>query len=329
MRCQPVQASTMKYREGEEPLYSKLLLYRVLREKYSCYDNATIGIIDNGIDATHPELSQDVEKSYEYTSENDVLKTGDHATHVAGIISSRFGLSETIILHSHKALRSESGAGSFRDVARAIDQARKDGISIINLSLGSSSVSALVDVALKKYLEDPNNFAVIATGNDGSDTNYPASLSEKYPNAIAVGSGNITSESQAALSSFSSRGIVTLIAQGEDVLSTIRNGRSAPMSGTSMATPSVSAVISMAKGVMRSQGKEFNCFDFKHIIADACIDLYGVGKDDKTGYGFLIPDKFMRLVEDMSRNRGIERGEMVELPRCKWYYSLFSVIKFW
>ena len=306
---------------GDTPDYLKLLkLHKIDIRNIDC----KIGVIDSRAGG-HYEIVNKIVDYINYTNEETA---GDiHGTGVAGTISSTYGVSDFARIVSYKALEGATGVGDFRDVATAIHQAINDGVEIINLSLGSNFPSYPVEKALDEFLKDPQKFAVVATGNDYSDTDFPASLSEKYPNLISVGSGNIVSEDKAFLSNFSSRGIVTIIAQGQDVVTTVPGDNYLAMTGTSFATPMVTAVIGLAKSII----PDFNYKDFHDLCQEqgSVLDLYDQGRDRMTGYGYLLPYDFLKNVEKMSRGE-IKRNKPQAIgKKVGWFQALCYYIQPW
>ena len=329
IKVQPITGIRAHRDEDGKPLYYDLLEYDYIKRTYGGNNNPTVGVIDSGI-AEHDDLFGNVQKDYDFDGDG---VQGDHGTHVAGIVSgNKYGLSYNIPLNNYKALGGR-GSGSFRSLAEAVLQADIDEINIISLSIGAQDENAEVRRALSKYLTGrPDRFAIIATGNDhengGSNTSdFPAWLAEEFPNIIAVGSGNIYAKGKATVSTFSSRGVVTVIGQGEEVLSTVSNNSHSYFSGTSMATPMVSACIAFAKGIL----PDFNCFDFSAIIKQSCIDLGSEGFDNSTGHGFLIPLQFLKYVEYL-RDGQIERPEVheIEAPcEVSFWNKFFAFLKLW
>lgn len=303
-KLQPVITGASYDPKNGMPDYYNVLEYSWIKENYKDV-TCLVAILDNGV-FPHYELINNLKSSKDFTNEKPQMKGGSHGTHVAGTVSSEsFSMISMCPLANLKVLNSQTGSGQSRDIAKGIDEAIRLGVKVINLSLGSDNSSLKVTNSLANFCKDPSNFAIIATGNDGNETNFPSWLAEKYPNIIAVGSGNIDSMGNATLSNFSSRGVVTLIAQGENVVSTVRNNRFQPMTGTSMATPSVSALVAICKSLI----PDFNCYDFHEIcqMEGSCIDLDKVGKDSNTGYGFLMPASFLRNLDKFT---GLERPQV-------------------
>lgn len=231
----------------------------------------TVAVIDTGVDFSHRELQHaqwtnpdeipangvdDDQNGYiddvhgvsiiGGSSEGDVA---GHGTHVAGIIAAAHnnegiaGVAPRARIMSVRVL-DQDGLGDTEGVADGIRYAIGQGARILNLSLNGRGSSAGLESAIEEA-EQAGAVVVAAAGNESLNLEqtaaYPASFAN--PNIISVAS----SGDQGAVSSFSNWGPVSvdLAAYGENIVSTERNGAFAVRSGTSMATPQVSALIAL------------------------------------------------------------------------------------
>jgi len=204
-----------------------------------------VGIIDTGIDLTHPDLAANIAGGYNAT--NPKLSPADdhgHGTHVAGTIAAVYdskgvvGVAPKASLYAVKAL-DRNGSGNVSDIVAAIDWAVQNHMQVVNMSLGSPQESeAIAQAVLAAY----NNgvTVVCAAGNDSGAVNYPAA----GKGALAISASNISDK----IAYFSSRGPqIKFIAPGVDIYSTIPNGYE-KMDGTSMASPHVAGLAALAVG---------------------------------------------------------------------------------
>jgi len=143
-----------------------------------------IGIVDTGIDYTHPDLGGclgagcKVEGGYDIVNQdNDPMDDAGHGTHCAGITAGNGvlkGVAPKAKLYAFKVLDS-GGSGTWEDVVEGIERAvdpNQDGdfsdkMDIISLSLGGRGdpddpVSKSIDRAVESGV-----VAVIAAGNSG------------------------------------------------------------------------------------------------------------------------------------------------------------------
>ncbi|MCP8617437.1 S8 family serine peptidase [Salirhabdus salicampi] len=156
-----------------------------------------VGIIDTGIDFTHPDLTPNYKGGYDVVDfDEQPLETRPsegpptmHGTHVAGIVGANGkikGVAPEAELYAYRAL-GPGGYGTSVEVIAAIEQAVEDGMDIINLSLGSAinspdwPTSRAVNRAVDKGVT-----VVIANGNEGPG-HWTVSSPATANKAISVG----------------------------------------------------------------------------------------------------------------------------------------------
>src|SRR6266496_5660962 len=179
-----------------------------------------IAIVDTGIDANHPDLAGKVVLTKNYVKGERASDLFGHGTHVAGIAAANInngtgvaGICGLCSLMSIKVLGSD-GSGLLSDVASGIAYATDHGARVINLSLGSSSRTAIIRDALDYALSN-NALPVVALGNANSD--YVGDLGYWY-SALSVGAV----DQKGAKAYFSNFGLQTdVTAPGVAVLSTM------------------------------------------------------------------------------------------------------------
>ncbi|MCU9613304.1 S8 family serine peptidase [Caldibacillus lycopersici] len=139
-----------------------------------------VGIIDTGIDYTHPDLRHAYKKGYDFIdNDKDPMETINagpyntfHGTHVAGVIAARgrmTGMAPDASIYAYRAL-GPGGYGSTEAIIAAIDQAIKDKVDVLNLSLGISINGP--DLPTSLALDKAVSYGIVAVtsnGNSGPD----------------------------------------------------------------------------------------------------------------------------------------------------------------
>lgn len=229
-----------------------------------------VGVIDSGVDATHPDLRVTGGKNClpQPDEPADHGPDGDpHGTHVAGIIAGRGtapggmrGLAPAAEIRSYRVFgKKREGSGSSFAVISALDQAVIDQCDIVNLSLSfPPGVNDPAVAAALRRARDHGCLPVAAAGNDGRQ---PVSFPASSTHALAVSAAGRKktfpqSSSETAdistpsgtdkanfLAAFSNNGLeLDCTGAGVGVVSTVPGGHAA-MSGTSMASPAVAGTI--------------------------------------------------------------------------------------
>ena len=245
-------------------------------------DSVRVGVIDTGIDYLHEAFGggfgagYTVAGGYNFVSDNaDPLDDNGHGTHVAGIIAAHSqsftGIAPFAKLFAYKVLDAD-GNGATSSVIAAIEQAMKDSVQVINLSLGTPDgdpddpLSQAVDAAVEAGI-----VVVAAAGNEGEDGSIDSPGAARE--ALTVGA----TDRSGAVASFSSRGPASrdygykpdIVAPGEGILSVKMNGGYTTMSGTSMAAPFVAG----EAAILRRLHPEWNALQIRDAILTSATDL--------------------------------------------------------
>jgi subtilisin family serine protease len=216
----------------------------------------TVAICDTGVDAAHPDLAATV-ASYDHQGAGTTDIVG-HGTHVSGIVAARANNDVGIAgvascrVAMWKVFPDEPYQGNFyvdgTRFLRALGAVASSGAKALNLSLGGTQSSQAEQLVFDR-LEQAGVTVVAAMGNEfanGNPTEYPAG----YQHVLAVGAVAETD----LRSPFSNTGKhIGIAAPGSDILSTLPTQpspyrpatRYASWSGTSMATPHVTAAAAL------------------------------------------------------------------------------------
>jgi subtilisin family serine protease len=236
---------------------------------------ATVAVLDTGIKTDHKDLRDNIWVNEHEISGNgldddhngyvDDYKGADlidargsgvdkngHGTHVAGIVAARgnndrgvSGLCWKARLMAVRILDAD-GHGYQSTAAEGIVYAVDQGVRVINASYGSPAPSEIEREAIR-YAGAHGAVIVAAAGNEHLNADkhpfYPAA----YPDANVISVA--ASDQRDRLASFSNYGetSVDLAAPGSNIASTWDDGDYRGASGTSMASPLVSAAAAMLR----------------------------------------------------------------------------------
>lgn len=241
--------------------------------------STVVGIIDTGIQYTHPDLKANVWRNPGEIAANNIDDDGNgyvddiygidtfnndsdpnddqsHGTHVAGTIGAvgnnaigMMGVNWQVSMVSCKAFGA-AGTATLSSIVRCIAYLTNlkvqlgHNIVALNNSYGGFPVSP----AMKSAIEASRSAQIVfvaGAGNNNSNNDltpfYPASYD--HDNIIAVGAV----DAAALKASFSNYGSnsVDIFAPGVNILSTIRGSNWAFYKGTSMATPHVTGAVAL------------------------------------------------------------------------------------
>ncbi len=197
--------------------------------------NINVAVIDSGIDASHPDLAQQLSVSENFVS-SGATPPELHGTAVAGIIAARAGNGGIIGVAPEArlmALRAcwqqpdRSTRCSSFTLGKAINYAILHGAKVINLSLSGPPdrlLERLTDIALERGIT-----VVGAVDPHASGATFPAS----HPGVLAV----------ASLSAMPARGV--LLAPGRDIPTTAPGARWQFVNGSSYAAAHVSGMAAL------------------------------------------------------------------------------------
>ena len=290
-----------------------------------------IAILDTGVDINHPDLKDNIwTNSGEAEGEaghdddgngfvddihgwdfvynyNEMDDNNSHGTHVAGIAAASdnelgiVGANPQALIMAVKVL-DDDGRGDLATIVKGIHYAAANGADVINMSLGSGSISnAMVEALENAYI---TSTIVASAGNDGFDIYNKNGLS--YPAAYHCVIGvQATSDAEGNLAGFSNydpdgpvfsrcdisqqlgnvndptvlNGInYEVKAPGMNIISTIPGGNYASYNGTSMSAPLVSGAISALKMVKDITNNTVLMSDLIHYDCDFAKVYAGEGR---------------------------------------------------
>lgn len=200
-----------------------------------------VGVIDTGIDYTHPDLKDVYKGGYDFVNnDGDPMETTyedwknsgapelhplggskyytSHGTHVSGTIAGQgknnseyavTGVAPGVELYGYKVL-GPYGTGSYSNIIAGIDRAVEDGMDVINLSLGSSNNDPLdpTSIAINNAAQ-AGTVAILAAGNAGSNL-YSIGSPGTSALALTVGASDYSITVPTATGTVSSNGNLAL-----------------------------------------------------------------------------------------------------------------------
>ncbi|HEY9800904.1 MAG TPA: S8 family peptidase [Leptolyngbyaceae cyanobacterium] len=234
-------------------------------------EGVTVAVIDTGVDYNHQDLRNNIWTNTREIAGNGIDDDGNgyvddtngwnfndnnnntfddngHGTHVSGLIAGENdGVGVTGVAYNSKIMSVKvldaSGSGSYDAIASGIRYAVDNGAKVVNLSLGGDYSNQTLQSAIE-YADSKGVVVVMASGNDGrSRPGYPARYADK--SGIAVGAVDANGE----FTNFSNRSgnnqMAYVTAPGDNIYSSTPDNQYEYKSGTSMATPYVSGVVSL------------------------------------------------------------------------------------
>lgn len=221
---------------------------------YATGEGVTVAVIDTGINdiPDFNDINIDFDNAYSGitgdTGAASVTDLKNHGTCVAGIIAAAAGngidgagIAPDVNIIPLKAA-DDSGQVMEDALLRTIKRAAELDADVINISIGGAAYSPL----LEKYVAEAKNsgaFVVCAAGNEGTDVlRYPAA----FPDTVAVGALERDNAGTIQLAEYSQYGkFVDIAAPGSGIYTTDKNGGFASFTGTSAASPVVSAAAAL------------------------------------------------------------------------------------
>jgi len=244
-------------------------------------------IIDSGIDSLHPDFGS----SKISGSANSKLPWNvdgcKHGTHVAGTIAAKndaggvVGVAYNANIYIVRVFSNSCSLTYSSTLAYAADQCRLNGANIISMSIAGSTSSSLESNTFSNLANTYDILSIAAAGNSGDSAyRYPASYSSVMSVAAVDSSG-----ARASFSTYNNA--VDISAPGVSVQSVLSGSTSQDNlltnSGTSMATPHVSACAALLKSAVPSTTMK----TIRRAMEVTALDKGSTGYDIYYGYGIV------------------------------------------
>ena len=279
------------------------------RALYSNLDGTgvRVGILDTGIDATHPEFKGKIlnYKNFSPSSNQRPEDLHGHGTHVAGTIAGgalsgqSIGVAPNVslivgrifdgnadstkekILLSMQWMADPDGNPETNDFAQIVNSSWGDDEAYSNRDPQDDPFCRVVDTWVSLGI-----IPVFSVGNSGPRPGT-VGVPGACPQALSVGATEINDRSP----HFSSSGPTTwktvrlikpeVVAPGVNIISTMPRGRYDSMTGTSMSTPHISGVLAL----MLQANPKLSVDQATEALIKGSKDLGTPGKDNTFGWG--------------------------------------------
>jgi len=275
----------------------------------------TVGVLDTGVDPTHPDLAGKVSAWAEFDGEGNPVDSqphdsATHGTHVCGTIVGGNASGQWIGMAPEAkvavGLVLKGGSGSSRQVLAGIDWAVAQGVDVLSMSLASTVFTVDAPTVYTAAFVNCKRMGIpviTAIGNrgaqtgasTGSDVFTVAVSATDHRDVVAGFSGGHTQRITA--SEFIAQDKLPLIytkpdlaAPGVAVVSSTPGGHYAAKNGTSMATPHVAGAVALLLSAVPSikniAGEKRVQFIGEQLLGS--VDELGeAGKDSRYGWGRL------------------------------------------
>lgn len=237
-----------------------------------------VAVIDSGV-GPNSFFSGKLIYGHDYVdNDEDPSDVFGHGTHVAGtIIDLTQALNVSVVAYR---TFDAAGNGYTSTITNAIIAAADAGCKVINLSargVYSAASYTQYSYAINYAISKGVTFCC-AAGNDGASTSAYVPACITIPGCIVVGSVN----SSLSHSSYSNTGSsLDVSAPGDAIYSCAIGGGFVNMSGTSMATPHISA----ACAIIKLAHPDYSPSQVESALKGLCMDLGAAGYDTTYGYG--------------------------------------------
>ncbi|GAB3789401.1 S8 family serine peptidase [Virgibacillus kimchii] len=156
-----------------------------------------VGVIDTGVDYTHPDLQLNYRGGYDLVDlDDDPMETvpaegipTNHGSHVAGIIAANGdlkGVAPDAEIYAYRAL-GPGGRGTSVQVIAAMEKAAEQGVDVINLSLGNNVNGPDYPTSLAVNRAAELGISVVtANGNSGPE-NWTVGSPATATGALSIG----------------------------------------------------------------------------------------------------------------------------------------------
>lgn len=248
-----------------------------------CISNVGIGIIDTDVNLQHPSLNGVAITANNFIDRGETPANTDHGTAVAALIA---GNPNTPEFQGLLPKVNIFAAGVFRQRGReketttewllkAINWLSAQPVDVINLSLGGSR-NIVVELALQQVMVQ-GKIVVAAAGNEGPKSAAVFPAAQEGVVAVTAVDAKQKRYRKANIGQY-----IDIAAPGVDIWVANQKGKGHYQSGTSYATPMVSAAIAAYVG-----NQQISFSNLQNKLPTLTDDIGPSGKDNEFGWGLM------------------------------------------
>ena len=284
-------------------------------KKFKKKKEVIVAVVDTGIDRNHPFLENNiyvengkidlnnygVDFSKDKKQKGTPIDNHGHGTHVSGIIKSIFPDVKILALKYYNP--NASGMDNLNSTVEALRYAVDHNVDVINYS-GGGPEAASEELRILKEAERKGILVVAAAGNEESNIDdkkkayFPASYGLK--NIITVTAHD--EDLKILISSNYGKITVDISAPGYRIKSSLQNGRSGYLTGTSQATAFVTGVVALIK----AEFPQLTTENIKEIIKASAKKEVTIEGKCSTG-GRLDAGSALSLAAQMADGEAVQR----------------------
>jgi minor extracellular protease Epr len=251
-----------------------------------CVQPVKLGMVDTAIALDHPALAQQSGR-LRIEQQNflppDMAQAYNHGTAIAGLLAAQHSevpaLLPQLQLYSASAFYPSNNyqqSATLAHILQALNWLVSQQVNVINMSLTGPANPVLQ--ATIAHLAQQQVVLIAAAGNAGPAA--PALFPAAYPQVLAV----TAVDKQLQLYRWANQGeYIDYAAVGVRVPTLSVNGTVVAQSGTSIATPVVSAAV----GCLRAMQPDLTLPQIRQALTQQARDLGEPGKDNQFGYGLI------------------------------------------
>jgi type VII secretion-associated serine protease mycosin len=270
-------------------------------------EGVTVGLIDTGVDASHPDLAGSVLPGADIWEEpgGGLIDPDGHGTAMAGLISAHgsgesgaLGIAPKAKIISFRVGTTKYFSNSTERIATGINLALTHGVKVISISFAGNEMIPLEEALAAAAAAD-----VVVVAGVG---NRPASNTVRAPasyNGVVAVAGTDQAGSHAEISVAGPEVLVS--APATDIVSTKTGGGYRTGNGTSDSTAIVAGVVAL----IRAKYPKLTAKQVIERLTATAVDKGVTGRDSEFGYGIVDPVAALTKTVKPSASASTSRSE--------------------